>query len=106
VRDRAGRDVGLTPAGLGGAGSQAFIATTVVLMVLTPFLTAAGGAGARRAARRAPIPDEEVTGPALEGPRRENHVVVAGYGQAAGRVGRGSRRSASPFFVPHLPQAG
>ena len=41
-------DVGLSPAGLGETGSQAFIATTVVLMVLTPFLTAAGAAGTSR----------------------------------------------------------
>src|SRR5262249_10838682 len=53
VLERAGRDVGLSPAGLGGAGSQAFIATTVVLMVLTPFLATAGGAAARRVSRAA-----------------------------------------------------
>jgi len=53
VLERAGRNVGLSPAGLGEAGSQAFIATTVVLMVLTPFLTALGAAGATRVARRA-----------------------------------------------------
>src|SRR4030095_16252597 len=47
VLERAGRAGGLSPANLGVAGSQAFIATTVVLMVLTPFLTAAGGAAAR-----------------------------------------------------------
>jgi monovalent cation:H+ antiporter-2, CPA2 family len=106
VLERAGRDVGLTPAGLGGAGSQAFIATTVVLMVLTPFLTAAGGAGARRVSRRAPIPDEEVTGPALEGPRRENHVVVAGYGQAARRLVRVLDGSHIPFVITTLSPEG
>src|SRR5262249_52564716 len=58
VLERAGRNVGLSPAGLGLAGSQAFIATTVVLMVLTPFLTAAGAVGARRVSHRAPVPDE------------------------------------------------
>ena len=41
VLDRAGRDVGLSPAGLGDAGSQAFIAATVVLMVATPQLDGA-----------------------------------------------------------------
>src|SRR4029079_7447693 len=50
VLERAGREMGLSPAGLGAAGSQAFIATTVVLMILTPFLTAAGGKAARGAA--------------------------------------------------------
>jgi monovalent cation:H+ antiporter-2, CPA2 family len=106
VLERAGRDVGLSPAGLGGAGSQAFIATTVVLMVLTPFLTAAGAAGARRASRRAPIPDEEVAGPALEGPGRENHVVVAGYGQAARRLVRVLDGSRIPFVITTLSPEG
>src|SRR5262245_735130 len=61
VLERAGRNVGLSPAGLGTAGSQSFIATTVVLMVLTPLLTAAGAVGARRAARRVPLPEEKAT---------------------------------------------
>src|SRR5262249_57794933 len=56
VLERAGRAAGLSSAGLRRAGAQAFIATTVVLMVLTPFLTAAGAAGARRARRPRPIP--------------------------------------------------
>src|SRR5262249_13041197 len=84
VVERAGRQMGLSPVGLGPMGSQAFIATTVVLMVLTPFLTGAGGAAARRVARASVKEEEgETAEPAVEGPRRENHVVVAGYGQAA-----------------------
>jgi len=50
VLERAGRGMGLSPVGLGAVGAQAFIATTVVLMVLTPFLTGVGGAAARRVA--------------------------------------------------------
>jgi CPA2 family monovalent cation:H+ antiporter-2 len=38
VLERAGRAAGLSAAGLGESGSQAFIAGTVILMVLTPFL--------------------------------------------------------------------
>jgi CPA2 family monovalent cation:H+ antiporter-2 len=106
VLERAGRAAGLSPAGLGGAGSQAFIATTVVLMVLTPFLTAAGAAGAHRASRRVPIPDDKVAGPALEGPRRENHVVVAGYGQAARRLVRVLDGSHIPFVITTLSPEG
>ena len=96
VLERAGRDVGLSPAGLGEAGSQAFIATTVVLMVLTPFLTAAGGrrSPARGASR--PIPEEDTAAPVLEGPRRENHVVVAGYGEGGAPAGARPRRVAHP----------
>ena len=42
VLERAGREVGLTPAGMDAAGSQTFIAATVVLMVVTPFLMRVG----------------------------------------------------------------
>ncbi|MDQ3324115.1 MAG: cation:proton antiporter [Acidobacteriota bacterium] len=42
VLERAGREVGLTPMNWGAAGSQTFIAATVVLMVATPFLMKLG----------------------------------------------------------------
>lgn len=48
VLEQSGRAVGLSPAGVGEAGSQAFIATAVLLFILTPLLDAAG----RRAGRR------------------------------------------------------
>jgi CPA2 family monovalent cation:H+ antiporter-2 len=106
VLERAGRNVGLSPAGLGGAGSQAFIATTVVLMVLTPFLTALGAAGARRVGRQASLPEEDTAAPVLEGPRRENHVVVAGYGEGARRLVRVLDRSRIPFVITTLSPEG
>ena len=52
VLDRAGQAVGLSPAGLGDTGSQAFIASTVVLMVATPQLTALGSRLAQTLKRR------------------------------------------------------
>ena len=42
VLNRAGQDVGLSPAGMGDTGSQAFIAASVILMVATPQLAALG----------------------------------------------------------------
>src|SRR4029453_8516274 len=42
VLERAGRAVGLSPAGMGEAGSQTFIATTVLLMMATLLLTQLG----------------------------------------------------------------
>jgi len=104
VLERAGHGVGLSPAGLGSDGSQAFIATTVVLMVLTPFLTAIGAAGARRVARPAPVADDGAV-PVLEGPR-ENHVVVAGYGRAARRLVRVLDGSGIPFVITTLSPDG
>ncbi len=106
VLERAGRVAGLSPAGLGDAGSQAFIATTVVLMVLTPFLTALGAAGAHRVARQAPLPEDDSAAPALEGPRRENHVVVAGYGQGARGLVRVLHGSHIPFVITTLSPEG
>src|SRR5699024_994615 len=38
VLERAGNSLGLSPAGLGDAGSQTFIAVTVLLMIASPFL--------------------------------------------------------------------
>src|SRR5262249_36462792 len=107
VLERAGRLVGLSPVGLGAIGSQAFIATTLVLMVLTPFLTGAGGAAARRVAIASLKEEEEESPePALEGPRRENHVVVAGYGQAARRLVRVLDGSNIPFVITTLSPEG
>ena len=42
VLEQAGRPLGLSPAGVGADGSQAFIATAVLLFVLTPVLDLAG----------------------------------------------------------------
>ncbi len=106
VLERAGRTVGLSPAGLGGAGSQAFIATTVVLMVLTPFLTAAGAAWARRVSRAAPAGEDDVPVVVGEAPRPEHHVVVAGYGQAARRLVRVLDGSGIPFVITTLSPEG
>jgi CPA2 family monovalent cation:H+ antiporter-2 len=44
VLESVGRNSGLSPAGLGERGAQAFIAATVLLMVATPALAAAGRA--------------------------------------------------------------
>ncbi len=96
---RAGHAVGLAPAGLDAAGSQAFIAATVVLMVLTPFLTAAGGVAARRVQREA-VADETPAEPLPERLRRENHVVVAGYGLGARRLVRVLEGSGIPSVIP------
>jgi CPA2 family monovalent cation:H+ antiporter-2 len=106
VLERAGREAGLSPAGLGAAGSQAFVAATVVLMVLTPALTAAGARLGGRLARAhlAPLP-EPAAAPAGH-PRRENHVVVAGYGQAARRLVRVLEGSGIPYVITTLSPDG
>ncbi len=52
VLEQSARPLGLSPAGVGADGSQAFIATAVLLFVLTPALDEAGRRVAARVARR------------------------------------------------------
>src|SRR4030095_4334641 len=65
VLDRAGRNAGLSPAGLGDSGSQAFIACTVLLMIATPHLTQLGAGlavGLRRRGRAHAAAQADVAG--------------------------------------------
>ncbi len=113
VLERAGREAGLTPAGFGAGGSQAFIAATVLLMVATPPLAALGSrlAGRLAAARRrsAERRVERAADPAAAAaalPHLANHVIVAGYGEAARRLVRVLRGSGVPFLVTTLSPGG
>jgi CPA2 family monovalent cation:H+ antiporter-2 len=108
VLERAGREVGLFPAGDAVQGSQSFIAATVILMVATPFLTSLGARSAsaieRTMARSMP---QEPEGPLPSaGAPRADHVIVAGYGEAARRLVRVLERSRIPFLITTLSPAG
>jgi CPA2 family monovalent cation:H+ antiporter-2 len=105
VLERAGREMGLSAFGIAGSGSQVFIAATVVLMVATPLLTSLGG---RFASRRERLPETaEPEAPALEGGvALENHVVVAGYGEAARRLVRVLHGSHIPYVITTLSPHG
>ena len=104
VLERLGRDVGLTPAGLGEDGSQAFIAATVLLLVATPGLAAAGRAIAVRLAQRPglPVPLAAPGGDAPSG----GHVVVSGWGSAARHVAQELTRSGVEVVVMTLSPDG
>jgi CPA2 family monovalent cation:H+ antiporter-2 len=110
VLERAGRDVGLFPAGIAGAGSQLFIATTVVLMILTPFLAQVGSKLSMRIATRtkekarAAILEAEPIEAAI--PRLSDHVIVAGYGEAARRLVRVLSGSRIPYIITTLSPTG
>jgi CPA2 family monovalent cation:H+ antiporter-2 len=98
----AGLAEGLTPAGLGTDGTQAFIAATVLLMAATPWLT---GVGARLGVRMAPA-EPGPTLPGRDTPQAganvaegiADHVVVAGYG----RWGRGVTRVLKEAGIPQV----
>ncbi len=108
VLERAGRGLGLTPAGMGADGSQVFIASTVLLMVATPLLTSLGVAFGRRVERSqsdraiAAAPAQAATPHASF----ENHVVVAGYGEAARRLVRVLHGSNIPYVITTLSPVG
>jgi monovalent cation:H+ antiporter-2, CPA2 family len=111
VLERVGGDVGLFPAGLAESGSQAFIAATVLLMVATPALSAAGGLMSRRLDRRAGETakarmreDAEVAEVTYE--NVENHVIVAGYGRAARKLVNALSSARIPFVITTLSPAG
>ena len=109
VLDRAGAEVGLTPAGLGAAGSQSLIATTVLLMVATPRLAQLGGRlGEMVTRRQAPSTKATESGGVVHDPFAgvEDHVIVAGYGQAARQLVRVLRGSRVPFIVTTLSPGG
>ncbi len=109
VLERAGREVGLFPAGSSTAGSQTFIATTVVLMVLTPLLMRVGSGLSSKIVRKrelAGVPKDEDPESLGEKLALEDHVIVAGYGQAARCLVRVLSGSGIPFVITTLSPEG
>jgi monovalent cation:H+ antiporter-2, CPA2 family len=110
VLERAGREAGLSPAGMGIPGSQTFIATSVVLMILTPFLSLVGTklstslVRKREARELVRAETEEIIPTHL--PQLSDHVIVAGYGQAARRLVRVLDGSRIPFIITTLSPGG
>ncbi len=109
VLERAGREVGLSPAGMAESGSQSFIAGTVMLMVLTPFLMQIGSRLAGKIERKttaravagmeaAPVPESVH--------QISDHVIVAGYGQAARRLVHVLSGSGIPYLITTLSPGG
>jgi CPA2 family monovalent cation:H+ antiporter-2 len=109
VLERAGREVGLFPIGMGAAGSQTFIATTVVLMVLTPVLMNIGSGLSAKIVRNretsgvAAAEEGQLNLPELN---LEDHVIVAGYGQAARCLVRVLSGSGIPYVITTLSPDG
>lgn len=81
VLQRAGREVGLVPGGLGDGGEQAFIAAAVLLMLMTPAGFAIGRRSTLRSAEPRMAGESEPVAIVERG-----HVVIAGYGAQARRL--------------------
>jgi CPA2 family monovalent cation:H+ antiporter-2 len=75
-----GRDAGLTPAGLGQDGFQALVATTVLLMILTPLLATSGDRLLRSGPAGTKGGEQETEAPAGDG-AWSGHVVLLGWGE-------------------------
>lgn len=109
VLERAGREVGLFPAGASASGSQTFIAATVVLMVATPFLMNIGSGLAAKMVRKRETAgmSADENGESLgEELGLEDHVIVAGYGDAARCLVRILAGSGIPYIITTLSPDG
>ena len=110
VLNRAGDAVGLTPAGLGETGSQAFLAASVVLMVATPQLATLGARVRLKLEHQREVVDsteaheEELSSATFA--HLSDHVVVAGYGVAARHLVQVLHGSHLPFVITTLSPGG
>ncbi|MGB3545034.1 cation:proton antiporter [Rubrivirga sp.] len=96
----AGLEVGLTPAGLGEAGSQGLIAVSVLLMVMTPGFIALGP---KISAFGRQVEDDAGGGGGHgHGVDLEDHTIVIGYGPAGRRLARVLGESGVPYAVSDL----
>jgi CPA2 family monovalent cation:H+ antiporter-2 len=113
VLEAAGRDAGLSPLGIDERGVQLFLATSVVLMIITPVISPitdrviATRWNPRRAATApaaAPTDGHAADGHGVD---LRDHVIVAGYGRAAAELVAALRIRDVPFVVTSLdPAAG
>ena len=103
VLQRTGMDVGLTPAGLGEAGEQAFIAVAVLLMIATPFLMESAPYIGTRLSQLVPIKRRAAPVDSEDQPvTLEDHVIVVGFGPAGQRLVTVLRNTGIPYVVLEL----
>ncbi|MGB2959811.1 MAG: NAD-binding protein, partial [Bacteroidota bacterium] len=101
VLERAGSEVGLTPAGLGETGGQVFLAVTVLMMIGTPLMYQSG----RRIGKAMVegVPERELRSAGMvghpEGFQLTDHVIIVGYGVAGSRLVHVLREAKIGFVV-------
>lgn len=101
VLERAGRRAGITPAGMGDLGSQTFIAVSVLLMILTPFLLNAGSTLGRVLAKT-PLRRLGQESNNLDSDNTtdfEDHVIIIGYGPAGRHLEQVLHDSGIPYVI-------
>lgn len=101
VLERAGRLAGMTPAGVGDIGSQTFIAVSVLLMIVTPFLLNSGPKLGRILAKT-PLKRFGQASGDLESDEQkdfEDHVIIIGYGPAGRHLVQVLQKTGIPYIV-------
>lgn len=109
VLERTGREAGLYPAGLEEGGPQAFIAATVVLMIVTPFLARLGEIlKARWTPRGAAQAGATLGEPHTDSAPKplQDHVIIAGYGEAGCTLARVLQARGIPYLILTLSPDG
>lgn len=101
VLERAGRSVGLHPAGMGMEGSQVFIAVSVLLMILTPFMIQGSAGTADLLSELTPMGKSKEAVPEGKAARQEpeDHVIIVGYGPAGRRLVQVLKETGIPYVV-------
>ena len=110
VLERTGSAAGLSPLGMDEVGSQMFIACTVLLMGITPFMASLGKRLELRSSQQA-IPDEIEEDEIPEEVEERfaalsDHVVIAGYGETARALAGALDRAEVPYGVATLSPTG
>ena len=112
VLERAGREAGLVAGGM-EAGPATFIAATVVLMVVTPFLAQLGRKLEARLSARTEAKEREAMAAGGDGEADEEpfadvrgHVIIAGYGAAGQKLAYSLREADVPFVILTLSPGG
>ena len=102
VLERAGRLAGISPAGMGEAGVQTFIAVAVLLMIATPFMfnqSAALGSILGKTPLRHLSKKTGGDTATNEQADLEDHVIIVGYGPAGRHLVQVLRDTGIPFTV-------
>lgn len=101
VLERAGRMAGITPAGMGEMGSQTFIAISVLLMILTPFLLNAGPDLGKLLSRTPLRKFGQDTGSldSEDQTNLEDHVIIVGYGPAGRHLEQVLHNTGIPYII-------
>ena len=109
VLERAGRDVGLYPLGLAENGAQTFIACTVLLMGVTPFMASFGKRFMKQDATDKTQDDTETDIPKDLEERfasLNNHIIIAGYGETARALAGALDQTGLPYAIATLNPTG